>query len=227
MKDSGIVLEARDDGMEIQLRLIPRKPPVIHGVNGISVKGADPGQASYYVSLTDLDTRGTLKLGSSSFAVRGASWFDQEFGSNQLTSEQQGWDWFSLHVGDGKDLMIYLLRLRDGTVEPASSGTLIMSDGSARHLKRSDFTISVLDHWKSPRSGGEYPSRWKIQVPSAGIDLTILPRIPNQELITPGSTGITYWEGAVSGKGLSGGRPVFCEGYVELTGYAASLGGLF
>jgi predicted secreted hydrolase len=229
MKGSIIHLEARDAEKELRLDLTPRKFPVIHGQNGFSQKGPAQGQASYYVSLTDLETRGSLRPpGSASpIEVRGVSWFDQEFGSNQLTPEQKGWDWFSLHLSDGRDLMIYFLRLKDGSVEPASSGTLVAADGSSRHLKLSDLTVTVLDRWKSPRSKGEYPSRRNIQVPSAKIDLTIGPLLADQELQTEGSTGITYWEGAVAGKGLSGGREVTCEGYAELTGYAGSLGGIF
>ncbi len=201
---------------------------MIHGGRGVSRKGPNPGQASYYVSLTDLETRGSIKLPSGqSHEVHGQSWFDQEFGSNQLAPDQMGWDWFGLHLDDGSDLMIYLLRLRGGSMEPASSGTLVLPDGTPRHLTLSDFSVSVLDRWKSARSGGDYPSRWRIQIPSAKIQLDIFPQIPNQELQTGGSTGVTYWEGAVSGKGTSAGRTVFCQGYVELTGYAGSLGGIF
>ncbi|NWF56483.1 MAG: carotenoid 1,2-hydratase [Syntrophaceae bacterium] len=229
MIGSVIRLEARASDKELRLELSPRKPPVIHGEKGFSRKGPSEGQASYYVSFTDLETRGSLKLpGSPSpLEVRGVSWFDQEFGSNQLTPEQKGWDWFSLHLSDGRDLMIYFLRLQDGSVEPASSGTLVAADGSSRHLKLSDLTVTVLDRWKSPRSKGEYPSRWRIQVPSAKIDLTIAPLLADQELQTEASTGITYWEGAVAGKGLAGPSEVTCEGYVELTGYAGALGGIF
>jgi predicted secreted hydrolase len=229
MEGSVIRLEARDSEMELRLRLAPRKPPVIHGADGFSRKGPSSGQASYYVSLTDLETRGSVRLPRSRAAVevRGVSWFDQEFGSNQLTPDQKGWDWFSLHLSDGRDLMIYFLRLKDGSVEPASSGTLVAADGSTRHLKLSDISLTVLDRWKSPRSGGEYPSRWRIRIPSAGIDLTVAPLVPDQELQTEGSTGITYWEGAVAGEGRPGAVPVTGEGYVELTGYAGSLGGIF
>ncbi len=229
MKGPVIHLEARDADKELRLELTLRKPPVIHGQNGFSQKGPARGQASYYVSLTDLETRGSLKLpgSASSVEVRGVSWFDQEFGSNQLTPEQKGWDWFSLHLSDGRDLMIYFLRLKDGSVEPASSGTLVGADGSSSHLKLSGLSVTVLDRWKSPRSKGEYPSRWRIQVPSAKIDLTIDPLLADQELQTERSTGITYWEGAVAGSGLSGGREITCEGYAELTGYAGALGGIF
>jgi len=229
MKGSVIYIEARDSRMELNLQLTPRKPPILHGQNGYSEKGPAQGQASYYASMTDLKTQGTLKLGSSEnpIEVQGTSWFDQEFGSNQLSQDQKGWDWFSLHLSDGRDLMIYFLRLADGSVEPSSSGTLVAPDGTSCHLKLSDLRVSVLDRWKSPRSKGEYPSRWRIQIPSAKIDLTVTPLISDQELDTKDSTGITYWEGAVAGKGGSGGRGVSCQGYVELTGYAGSLGGLF
>jgi predicted secreted hydrolase len=229
MKGSSIHLEAREAEKELRLELTPRKPPVIHGQDGVSRKGPGQGQASYYFSFTDLDTRGSLKLPGSAtpIEVRGVSWFDQEFGSSQLSPEQKGWDWFGLHLSDGRDLMIYLLRLKDGSVEPASSGTLVAADGSVRHLKLSDFSVTVLGRWESPRSKGEYPSRWRIKVPPAAIDLAIDPLLADQELHTEGSTGIIYWEGAVAGRGISGGRAVTCEGYAELTGYAGSLGGTF
>jgi predicted secreted hydrolase len=229
MEGSVILLEARDPHMEINLQLVPRKPPVVHGQNGFSQKGPGRGQASYYVSLTDLRTQGTLKPDSSAPAseVQGTSWFDQEFGSNQLAPNQKGWDWFSLHLSDGRDLMIYFLRLKNDSVEPASSGTLVTPNGDRHHLRLGDMKVSVLDRWKSPRSKGEYPSRWRIQIPSAKIDLTISPLIADQELDTKGSTGVNYWEGAVSGRGVSAGRRISCEGYVELTGYAGTLEGIF
>jgi len=229
MKGSGISLEARSPDMELTLNLTPRKPVVLHGQNGFSKKGPGEGQASYYASFTDLETHGFLRIqpNSSLVAVRGKSWFDHEFASNQLSPNQQGWDWFSLHLSDGRDLMIYFLRLKDGSVEPASSGTIVLPDGKARHLKVADISVSALDRWKSPRSSGEYPSRWRIQIPSAGVDLVLGPLVADQELNTEGSTGVIYWEGAVAGKGSSAGQAVTCEGYVELTGYAGSLGGIF
>jgi predicted secreted hydrolase len=112
-------------------------------------------------------------------------------------------------------------------VEPASSGTLIEPDGKTRYLPLREIELSVLNKWKSPRSGGNYPSRWRIRIPSARIDLTLEPYVADQELNTEGSTGVVYWEGAVAGQGSSGGRPVSCQGYAELTGYAGTLGGLF
>ena len=228
MKGPAITLKARHDRMEADLTLTPRKPPVFHGENGLSRKGPKAGQASYYTSFTDLATEGFLKTASSArIAVTGRSWFDHEFGSNQLAAEQTGWDWFSLALSDGREVMIYLLRRRDGSIEPASQGTLVEVGGEARRLTLSEISVTVLGEWKSPRSGGRYPSRWQIRIPSSGIDLTIAPTLADQELDTKGSTGVTYWEGAISGQGSSRDRPVTCRGYAELTGYAGSLGSLF
>ena len=123
--------------------------------------------------------------------------------------------------------MLYFLRLKDGSIEPASSGTLVEPDGIARHLQLQDLAISVLGRWKSPLSRGEYPSRWRIQIPLARIDLTVAPLVADQELNTTGSTGVIYWEGAVAGQGTSGRQTVSCEGYVELTGYVGNLGSFF
>jgi len=225
-EDAGAVLltaNAEDFGLTLTLR--PDKPVVLHGQGGLSRKGPRPGQASHYASLTSLATTGTLRLtaGAEPVSVHGESWFDQEFGSNQLAADQEGWDWFSLHLGDGRELMLYLLRRTDGSVETASSGTLVAVDGDAVHLPLGAFQVEVRNTWKSRRSGAVYPSRWRITVPAHGIALEIAPLLADQELVTAGSTGVVYWEGAVTGRGASGP----CRGYVELTGYAGALGGLF
>jgi predicted secreted hydrolase len=123
--------------------------------------------------------------------------------------------------------MVYLLRRHDGTVAPASSGTLIGADGTGLHLTRDEVAIEPLATWRSPHSGARYPARWRLSIPSAGIALELSPLLPDQELRTGRSTGVTYWEGAVAGSGSAGGIPVTVEGYVELTGYAGGLSGLF
>ncbi|MBI5015630.1 MAG: carotenoid 1,2-hydratase [Deltaproteobacteria bacterium] len=224
-----IQLKATTGELALELELEARKPVVLHGQGGLSRKGAAAGQASYYASLTDLSTRGRVRVGAggSWVPVTGTSWFDQEFGSNQLSAGQVGWDWVSLHLSDRRDLMLYLLRRADGTVEPSSSGTLVEADGSARHLPLSDLSLAAVAHWTSPRTGARYPSRWRVRVASAGIDLELTPWLADQELVTTASTGVVYWEGAASGRGVSGGRPATCEGYVELTGYGGAVGGLF
>jgi predicted secreted hydrolase len=229
MKGDTIHLRACHEGIELSLELKPRKPMILQGEGGLSRKGPGEGQASYYYSFTNLATRGTIQTPDTQMpvTVEGVSWFDQEFGSNVLSKDQVGWDWFSIHLSDGRGLMLFFLRKTDGTVEKESSGTLIEPDGRARHLKLGEIQIEVLGTWKSPKSNGTYPNRWRIRIPSASLDLQLAPLVAAQELITTGSTGVTYWEGAVDGKGTSAGWHVTCEGYVEMTGYAGSLGGVF
>lgn len=229
MEDSTVFLKAEDGPLQLDLVLTPLKPLVFHGTNGLSLKGENKGQASYYTSFTDCATQGSIRVENNgpAITVQGKSWFDHEFGSNQLDQDQEGWDWFSLHLSDGREVMLYLLRRKGGLPEPASSGTLVEVDGSSHHLTLRDFSLQVLEQWESPRSGGVYPSKWRMLIPSFSVDLLIIPLIKNQELTTTESTGIVYWEGAVTGAGDAGDRTITAEGYVELTGYAGSIGGVF
>ncbi len=224
-----IYLKAYKNDMALDLELSPRKPKIFHGNKGLSTKGPNPGQASYYYSFTDLETKGTIRteLSKNPVAVTGTSWFDQEFGSNVLSPDQVGWDWFGIHLSDGRDLMLFQLRKKDGSIESSSSATIIEQDGTSRHLRENEITVNVMAQWKSPKSSGIYPAKWQIRIPSANIDITLTPIAANQELVTETSTGVTYWEGAVAGTGTSRGAIVNVEGYAELTGYAGSLSGLF
>lgn len=213
-----IVARAPEFGLD--LRLVPEKPPVIHGTDGVSRKAEGEGQASHYYSLTRLATRGRLVHGRDTLAVEGRSWMDHEWSSSRLRDTHAGWDWFSVQLSDGRDLMLYRLRRKDGEDEPVSSGTLIGADGAARHLARAGFEIRATGSWKSPQSGGHYPSGWIVRVPSAALELTLEPVLADQELRVPTMNGVVYWEGRVRIRGTSAGRPVTGEGYVELTGYA-------
>jgi predicted secreted hydrolase len=213
-------LRAREANFAIELRLEASKAPVIHGKDGISQKAEGVGYASHYYSLTRLQTAGTLIVAGRTLRVTGQSWMDHEFGSAQLREYQVGWDWFSLQLDNQTELMLYLLRHRDGKIDPYSSGTLVHPDGRIEHLRREDFSVEVLETWKSPRSGGVYPARWRVRVPKAGLDVTVTPAFPDQELDTAKSTRVVYWEGASRVEGTMGGKPVRGDAYVEMTGYA-------
>lgn len=204
----------------LDLELTPLKPPVIHGADGVSRKGADPLQASHYYSLTRLATSGALTLEGHTMPVTGLSWMDHEFGSGDLSSDLTGWDWFSMQLESGEELMLYQLRRSDGLPDAASSGTWVDQAGRSRHLTGESIRIEVLDHWKSPHSNASYPSRWRVSIPPLGAVLEVIPLLPDQELLTERSTGITYWEGAARMSGALGDRPITGRGYVELTGYA-------
>jgi predicted secreted hydrolase len=191
----------------------------------VSRKASAEGQASHYYSLTRMDTRGHVRVGRDSFAVNGSSWMDHEFSTSALAVDQVGWDWFGLQLDDGRELMLYLMRRRDGTHDPVSNGTLVERNGAARHLTREAFTVESAGRWDSPRSGARYPTRWRVRVPGAGLDLTVESRLADQEQSDAGG-GIAYWEGAVRVRGMGKGTALTGRGYVELTGYAGALPGL-
>jgi predicted secreted hydrolase len=221
--DEGFTLRASEGDVAIDLNLRSAKPPVFHGVDGISRKGAEPGRASHYYSLTRLETSGTLRLGNEKIPVSGESWFDHEWASNQLGENQVGWDWFSLQFSDGSELMLFQLRAKDGTRDPHSAGTFVDSQGRTTGLTAGDFTLEPAEHWKSPGNGASYPTVWRLGVKSLALDLDVRAAMENQELaLQP----ITYWEGAVRAQGTRGGQPVQAKGYLEMTGYAGAVRGM-
>ena len=214
---------ANDRGTSLRLVLTSLQAPVLHGQNGHSQKAEGEGRASYYYSLTRMQTEGELTIDGKKEKVRGLSWMDHEFGSNQLAEDQVGWDWFSIQLDNQTQLMLYLMRRKDGSVDSYSGGTLVSANGATKHLALKDFRIEVLDRWKSPKSGANYPMKWKVSIPAEEIALEILPAFPDQELITNRSTRVTYWEGAVGVRGTSRQSAVTGRGYVEMTGYAGKL----
>ena len=219
-------LAAHASDFSLDLKLVPSKPPVVHGADGISHKSAVPGNASHYYSLTRLATTGKIGVGAESLAVAGTSWMDHEFSTSQLDSTQVGWDWFSLQLDSNEELMLYQLRRRDGSIEPLSSGTWIGNDGRGAFLARPAFAIEPTGRWESPASGATYPNRWKVRVPSRGLDLVVTPVLDDQELRSTTTGGVIYWEGAVRITGTRHGAAVTGRGYVELTGYTGRVPGL-
>jgi predicted secreted hydrolase len=210
-------LAAREGEVAIDLRVRSIGPPVLNGEGGLSRKGGDAGSASYYYSLPRMETSGTIRVGGETFSVTGLSWLDREWSTSALERGQVGWDWFALQLDDGRDVMVYRLRRSDGTVDPFSSGTLVAADGTARHLDRDGVEVEVVDTWTSRASGTTYPSRWRLRVPGERLNLEIVPRLADQELLA----SVRYWEGAVAVRGISAGSPGG-SGYVEMTGYGGA-----
>ncbi|MDE2572968.1 MAG: carotenoid 1,2-hydratase, partial [bacterium] len=180
--------------------------------------------ASHYYSLTRLVGSGTLRIAGRSQQVRALVWMDHEFGSSELQPNVVGWDWFALQLRDGREVMLYHLRRRDGTFIPASSGSLVGRDGRVRMLDSRDFSIRATGTWRSPHTQALYPSGWVVRVPAARLALRVVPRVRDQELA---SRGVSYWEGDVCLKPAdAAATPTACamgEGYVELTGYAGEV----
>jgi predicted secreted hydrolase len=204
----------------IRLQLRATQPPVIHGENGVSVKAGGGSSASHYYSAPRLETTGEVTVNGVARSVRGQTWFDHEWSSSQLGKGEVGWDWLGLELDDGSALMLYRMRLENGEVEPSSSGTWIAPDGTATHLGVSDFQMTPVAFWKSGNSA-RYPIGWRIALPAQHAEFTISAVLEDQEL----KLGtITYWEGAIDANGTRQGQPINGRGYLELTGYAGTLG---
>jgi predicted secreted hydrolase len=208
------MIHARGEGYELTLEVDSLADPVLNGDHGLSRKSSEPGTASYYYSIPRITVHGKVIRNGVPSNVHGLAWLDREWGSGSLGSGEQGWDWFAFQLQDGSALMFYSLRNRDGSRDPNSSGTWIDAGGRSRQLTADQVSIDVSDHWTSPR-GGRYPSRWRVRVPSAGLDVEVRPVLADQEL----GTQPRYWEGAVDLQGGQSGRDITGRGYVELVGY--------
>jgi predicted secreted hydrolase len=220
-----IHVSAREKDYSLSLRLVPEKPVVLHGEGGFSRKSDSAAQASYYYSFTRLRADGTLTFRGKSHKVSGLAWMDHEFASSVVLANQTGWDWFSLQLDDGTEIMVSHMRKKSGAPQ-RPFGTLVEKDGAYTDLENQQIRILPTRTWKSPHTRAVYPSGWTLEIPGRKISLRVEPAFADQEHSKGGPIGVAYWEGAVVVSGTRDGRNVHGRGYVELTGYAGSLGGL-
>lgn len=212
-------MRANAGDFAIAFELIDPKGPVLQGIDGYSQKGPEPGNASYYYSLTRLQTSGTVRVGDTSYEVSGLSWMDHEYSTSALSGNQVGWDWFAMQFDDGTELMVAQLRQEDGTIDPFSTGTFVDVDGTVTKIANDEFELIVEDTWRSPQSDAVYPSAWTIRIPKLDMALTVEPFIANQEL----NVSTVYYEGAIRVAGSRAGQAIAGSGYVEMTGYAGAI----
>jgi predicted secreted hydrolase len=186
---------------------------LLQGEAGLSRKGPRPEQASYYYSRPQLAVTGTLGRDGRAQAIKGVAWLDHEWSSAYLAPEASGWDWTGINFDDGSALMAFQIRDRNGGRFWAG-GCLRSRDGTVRALGSDEVTFVARRHWRSPRTGAQYPIAMGVRADALRIDLA--PLMDDQELDSRMSTGAVYWEGAVTAwrDGQAVGR-----GYLELTGY--------
>jgi predicted secreted hydrolase len=208
-------LRAREPGrVALALTLEEGRGPILQGDRGLSRKGPEPGNASYYYSFSRLPTRGRLTLGEESFEVTGTSWLDREWSTSALGPTLAGWDWLALHLSDGRDLMIYQLRGQDGRPAAESRATVIAPDGATRSFGPDAFTFTPARWWSGPTT--RYPVGVRVAIPALALSVETTPLLDDQEL----RLSFRYWEGAVTARGRAGAAPLDGTGYLELTGYA-------
>jgi predicted secreted hydrolase len=219
-----------DSKFKLSLSLEAKHPPLLQGDRGFSRKGPSPAQASFYYSRPWLSLSGALSLAQpvtsaagqrswSSAQLTGHAWFDHEWSSELLDDRATGWDWVGLHLHDGSALMTFRIRSRDSSNLWVDANWV---DSGQRRLltpaEASGVQFEPIRWWRSPRTGANWPVAMQIKIASRTFDLQ--PLIDDQELDTQSSTGVTYWEGAVSV--YERGQPIG-RGYLELTGYAQAL----
>jgi predicted secreted hydrolase len=204
-------LEADAGHFALGLGLDAAKPIVFQGEDGYSAKGPEPGNASLYYAFTRLSAEGSIRLGGETFDVRGDAWLDREWSTSALGEGVQGWDWLSLQLDDGRELMLYRLRREDGSSTPFSAGSIVDRDGRVTRLAADAFEMRPGRRWRSPETGASYPVAWTVRVPSASLSLEVDAAVDGQEM----NLSVRYWEGTVRarGDGVSG------RGYLEMTGY--------
>ena len=191
---------------QLDLEVSNRKPAVLQGKAGYSEKS--PGNASFYYSFPRLALSGTLTLDGEPRKVSGQGWFDHEWSSSVLADWQAGWDWFSLQLADGRELMLFRLRTKAGRPEPENRyGILIEQDCSSQVLSPDSIILTPGKTWRGPK-GQPYPVEWQLK--AEDLNLIIRARQSDQAM-----TGrFDYWEGAVTVEGDATGL-----GYLEMTGY--------
>lgn len=209
-------IQAASKQYSLQADVTATKPVVLHAGSGIITYG--PAGFSYYYSRPRMQVSGTLTDHGTPITVTGQAWMDHQWG-NFVSLIGSGWDWYSLQLSDNTEYMLYIIR--DAQKRPVSVfGTAVAADGTATEIAAQAIAVQSLSTWKSPATGGTYPSGWSVSLPTQHLTLTLTPLLRDQELVTAQSTGVAYWEGAVGISGQRAGTALSGEGYVELTGYA-------
>ncbi len=215
-------LRGVSDKFALALNLKPLKQPVVQGQDGISQKAEGAGHASHYFSLTRVLTTGSIDVDGKTYQVEGTSWIDHEFFSGSMAANETGWDWLSVQLQDGTEVMLYRLRHKDGSIDPYSSGSYVDASGKSHFLSAQDFAMTpatdAADLWTSPATKAAYPVRWHVSIPRLKLELEVTTPLRSQELAS--QFGTSYWEGAIDVAGTRDQSQLRGVGYLELTGYA-------
>jgi len=196
--------------------LTTEKPAVLHGGNGVISYGN--AGFSYYYSRTRMALTGSIHDHGATMLVAGTAWMDHQWG-NFVSLAGAGWDWYSIQLANDTEFMLYIIR--DAQKRPLTTfGTFVPASGEPIEIPPSAIASQPISSWTSPVTHGIYPSGWNVSVRTQQASLRLAPLLADQELVTAQSTGVAYWEGAVSVSGTVGGDPLSGQGYVELTGYA-------
>lgn len=190
----------------INIDMIKTGPYILQGQNGYSQKLGQTSIASHYYSQPFIKLAGHISIADQTFEVSGQGWFDHEWSSQMLDEFTLGWDWFSLHLGDGKKLMLF--RMRHQQFDDFWSAKLMYPNGESVEVKPKELSAHAMQ--LSTVEGKALPLHWSIEIAKHGINIRIKPFKLNQW----NAGAFPYYEGAVDISGSHTG-----EGFIELTGY--------
>jgi predicted secreted hydrolase len=194
-------------------------PPWLQGEQGLSRKGPDPLQASYYYSRPQLKVQAQLSRGGTVQELAGIAWLDHEWSSAALAPDATGWDWIGMNLDDGSALVAFQIRRQQPEQPPVQTYAAIReASGRVQLVAASEVRFTPLRYWNSSRHRTAWPVAQRIEVGDRSFETR--PLMDDQELDSSLSTGAVYWEGA--SELLEAGRPVG-RGYLEMTGYLAPL----
>jgi predicted secreted hydrolase len=204
-------LDIDSEAFSLHLNLDSLKPVVLQGDHGLSKKSDQPGNASYYYSYTRLKTTGNISLAGEEYTVDGLSWFDREWSTSTLDRQQSGWNWFSLQLDSGEDMMFFQLLDMQGQADGNSQGSWVDELGVKTALGKDDIYLEILDEWLAP-DGTSYPIRWLLEYPARNESWIVVAVFENQFM----DLAVRYWEGAVEVLDVSNMK-LIGRGYLEMT----------
>jgi predicted secreted hydrolase len=217
-----LAFDAREYSLELQAK--STKPAALHLGTGLVDMGA--AGETYYYSRTHLETLGTLTVNGETRGVTGTAWMDHQWGDSG-TAVEVGWDWVSLHLDDGSELMVSLVWDAKNRQPIVGYGTYVppLRDGGgttaeAVHIPGQEIKLVTTGSWTSPANGGVYPMGWELEINSMPLSLTLTPVQQDAEFANSSYIPVSYWEGAVSVGGNKDGEKISGKGFVELVGYA-------
>lgn len=202
----------------LDLRFTPTQPLLLQGREGLSRKGPQPSQASYYYSQPQLQASGRLLLQGQVHDLTGRAWLDHEWSEELLHTEAVGWDWLGMNLEDGSAFTAFRLRRANGTAV-WDGGSWRAAGRTVQSFEPGRTVFTPQRVWTSPSSGARYPVQWQVDCPAGRY--TVRAVVDRQELDSRASTGAIYWEGLSELADARG--QVVGRGYLEMTGYAQPL----
>lgn len=222
---SRYLIDVPAQGFALQLQATSTQPVLLQGDQGLSRKGPEPTQTSWYVSQPQLAIEGQITLGGRRMLIQpgqagdNRAWMDHEWSEALMHPDAVGWDWIGMNLRDGGALTAFVLRRRDGSTLWAGGSFRSSAQAGVQVFGASDVRFTPLRLWLSPASGARYPVQWQVDTPVGQFQVLAL--LDDQELDSSASTGAIYWEGLSELRNAAGEE--IGRGYLEMTGYSQPL----